>query len=178
MRKIYKVIVVLFVILVLFIIGVFINKRNEYIIDENDRVYLVQISNIMDGKIANKFHYYNGKGQLIKTEEFLDKGDVSYNSVYENKIFSYGPGGLYETDVSNFLTKKLFNEDINIVHFFENEIYYYVNIGFGENNKYNGKICNKKYCLNVDTIVFDFFIDNNYTYILGLDCIYIMEKNY
>lgn len=175
MKKIYKVIVVLFVILVLFIVGTFINKKKEYIIDEDDRVYLVQISNIMNGKTINKFHYYNGKGKLVKTEEFSDRGDVSYNSVYENKIFSYGPGGLYETDVSNFLTKKLFNEDINIVHFFENEMYYYVNIGFGEDNKYNGKICNKNNCLDVDTMVLDFFIKNNYTYILGLDCIYIYD---
>lgn len=148
------------------------NKRN---LNYNE-LYLIQTSTINSKNTTNKFQYYNEQGKIVKEEIFKDNGDVSYNTVYGKYVYSYGPGGLYQTNIEKYETKKLSDKDINIVHFFDNNMFYYENIGY-KDNKYEGKICNNDKCIDIDFAVVDFAINNEYYYVLGLESLYIYKND-
>lgn len=140
----------------------------------NSEIYVAQISKIQSNKMINKFNYYDGSGKLIKEETFLDNGDISYNSIDGDCIYSYGPGGLYKTDTNILETIKLSDKDINIVKFFDGNMFYYENIGY-KDNSYSSKVCGEYDCIDLNMVVVDFAIDKNYNYILGLDSLYIYK---
>ena len=140
----------------------------------NDYLYFFQVSSVDSNKVINKFLYYNSQGVLIKEDKFIDNGDVSYSSINDKYIYSYGPGGLYQTNSQNLETKKISNKDINLIHFFNDKMFYYENLGYN-NEKYEGKICDDVTCLTIDFPVVDFAIDNSYYYVLGLDFLNIYK---
>lgn len=160
---------IFFIIAVIFIIVIYLKK--------SESVYLFQISNINSlNKCVNKFVYYNENGKIIKEEKFNDIGDISYNYVFLDYIYSFGPGGLYETNYKKMETKKISDEDVNILKFYDNNMYYYVNNGY-DSNGYAGKIYGENKVLQLNFFVVDFAVINNDYYILGFDSLYIFNKN-
>ncbi|MBO5477605.1 MAG: hypothetical protein J6A15_07635 [Clostridia bacterium] len=168
-KKIYKFLIILLIIIIVLLI----KSKSIYVFEtENKQIYLIQISSINSGNVVNKFQYYNENGKIIKEEKFEDSGDVSYSCTNMNYIYSFGPGGLYKTDSINMETIKLSDEDINIVKFYNNKMYYFVNNGF-KSNGYESKICTENECIKVDFFILDFAIYNNKYYILGMDSLYV-----
>ena len=73
-------------------------------------------------------------------------------------------------------TKKISDEDVNILKFYDNNMYYYVNNGY-DSNGYAGKIYGENKVLQLNFFVVDFAVINNDYYILGFDSLYIFNKN-
>lgn len=169
-----RIVVLLFFIIIIFNVCIFINNCSKKV--KNRKIYLVQISELNVKNTINKFKYYDDNGKLIKEESFSDIGDVSYYSINNDFIYSYGPGGLYKTDVNNLKTKKISEKDINIVKVFNGSMFYYENIGY-KNNCYFSKICNEKGCIDTNMAVIDFAIDEDFYYVLGLDSLYIYKDS-
>lgn len=176
-KKLYIPLLIVFFIIVL---GIYFWSRNreesaDYSADYTE-LYLIQTSSQNLKNTTNKFQYYNEQGKIVKEETFKDNGDISYNAVYGKYVYSYGPGGLYQTDTEKYKTKKLSDKDINIVHFFQDTMFYYENIGF-KNNKYESKICNNNQCIDIDFAVVDFVVNKEYYYVLGLESFYIYKND-
>lgn len=167
---------ILFILFLVPIIVVCINTRYNKKIDIKmyDQIYLIQTSNISSKEVENKFQYYDQYGNLIKEEKFKDKGDISYNCYNSNYIYSFGPGGLYETDYNTMETHKISEEDVNIVKFYNEEMYYFINNGFLEGT-YSSIICTPDTRIKLDFFLLDFVKYNKKYYILGLDSLYIYD---
>lgn len=166
---------VLVIIIIVSLILLYINTRLDEKVYDN-QVYLLQTSAMNAKNTVNKFQYYDVNGNLIKEESFKDKGDISYNCHNSNYIYSFGPGGLYETNSETMKTEKISDEDINIVKFYNNQMYYFINKGFTK-DAYSSKICTKDKCIEVDFFIVDFVIYDGKYYILGLDSLYIYDDN-
>lgn len=178
MNKKIKKILLLFVITIFIIIIVITNKRlkhKERSINKDNATYFLQASSESLLKTYNRFFFTDSKGNKIKENYFIDKGDVSYTTYKDNDIYSFGPGGLYKTNIKTMDTTKLSNENVNIVKFYNNELYYYVNSGF-DKGKYRSKICTKSKCQKFTFSISDFEIYGDYYYILSLDDFYIYQK--
>ncbi len=168
---------ILIIIIVVPIIVVCINTRYNEKIDMEmyNQIYLLQTSSISNSKeIENKFQYYDQYGKLIKEEKFKDKGDISYNCYDSNYIYSFGPGGLYKTDCNAMETQKISEEDVNIVKFYNEEMYYFVNNGFLD-EVYSSTICTPDSRIELDFFLLDFVKYDGKYYILGLDSLYICD---
>lgn len=115
-------------------------------------------------------YYYDEKFELIHIEDFKPKDKVPNQIMLNDKIYSYGYGGIYETDIISKETTAVNTEAaINIV---KNDnygnIYIYQNFGFekGDSGKYNSKILkNNVEYLQLDYPVVDFCIYNNILYV-------------
>ena len=176
---VYILVFILIIIILVPIILMYINTRYNEKIDMEmyNQIYLLQTSNISNREgVENKFQYYDQYGNLIKEEKFKDKGDISYNCYDSNHIYSFGPGGLYKTDCNNMKTTKISEEDINIVKFYNGEMYYFVNNGF-LNKAYSSTLCTPNDRIELDFFLLDFVKHNGKYYILGLDSLYIYDEN-
>ena len=167
--------IILFLLILIVVLGIYFYSNEDRSFNYKE-LYLIQTSTIDLKNTVNKFQYYNEQGKIIKEETFKDKGDVSYHTIYGKYIYFYGPGGLYQTDSETYETKKLSNKDINIVHFFDDKMFYYENIGYKENG-YESKICNNDKCIDLDFAVVDFAIDNEYYYVLGWESLHIYKND-
>lgn len=167
MKKNKFIIYILIIVLICIMVFILNNLNNQKSINK-DTIYLLQTSSESLFKTSNKFKYYNKNGELIKEETFNDTGDVSYKTTINNKIYSFGPGGLYETDPNKLTTKKISKKDINIVKYYDEKLYYYVNGGY-KNSSYDSQICNNENCIKNNFPITDFIINKEYTYILGLN---------
>lgn len=155
-------------------IYLFNSRKNKHLIKGNAS-YFLQASSGSKFRTYNRFFFTDSKGNKIKENYFIDKGDVSYTTYKDNDIYSFGPGGLYKTNIKTMDTTKLSNENVNIVKFYNNELYYYVNSGF-DKGKYRSKICTKSKCQKFTFSISDFEIYGDYYYILSLDDFYIYQK--
>lgn len=177
MMKKKKIIIfcIIFTLLIsLYLINYYMNNNSMYM--NNDSIYMLQVSGRNYNNVVNKFQYYNEDGKLLKTEQFSDIGDISYNTIYKNKIYSFGPGGLYETDSKNMKSIKLNDKDINIVKFYNEKMYFYVNGGYKE-DYYDSQICSDKNCVQTNLAVVDFVVSDEYLYVLGLNSLSIFKKD-
>ena len=140
------------------IISFYNNKRIEQELNDAQELYLVYLNGKGLFGNQNKFQLYNENGKLIKEETF--KGNnLSYEYVNNTLIHFAGLGGLYEFNIDTLSLQKLSNKNINIVKFYDDEMYYY------DNENY--QICYNDNCIDVDMIVGDFVIKDNYLYVLG-----------
>lgn len=172
-----KKILFLFLITIFIIIIVITNKclkHKERSINKDNATYFLQVSSGSKFGTSNKFIFTDTKGNKIKENKFIDKGDVSYTTYKDNDIYTFGPGGLYKTNVKTMDTTKISNENVNIIKFYNDEIYYFVNLGF-DKDKYVSKICTKSKCQKFTFFISDFEIYGDYYYILSLDDFYIYQ---
>lgn len=115
-------------------------------------------------------YYYDENFGLIHIEDFKTKDKVPNQIMVNDKIYSYGYGGIYKTDIISKKTTAVNTEAaINIV---KNDnygnVYIYQNFGFekGDSGKYNSKILkNNVEYLQLEYPVVDFCVHNNILYI-------------
>ncbi len=134
------------------------NKKIEQELKDAQELYLIYLNGkgLLGNK--NKFQLYNEDGKLIKEQTF--KGNnLNYEYINNNLIYFSGLGGLYEFNIDNLNLKKLSSKNINIVKYYNDEIYYY--------NDANYQICHNNNCINVDMKVGDFVVKDDYLYVLG-----------
>lgn len=115
-------------------------------------------------------YYFDKEGSLICRNNFKAKNKVQNQIKIKDKVYSYGYGGIYETDLQTKKTIPL-NTDVpvNIVKFDNHEnIFFYQNGGFKNNNNgiYDSKILkNNELFLTIDYAIVDFCIYDNYLYV-------------
>lgn len=177
MNKKIKKILLLFLITIFIIIILIANKHlkhKEKSINKSNATYFLQVSSDSKFRTSNKFIFTDSNGNKIKENNFIDKGDVSYTTYKDNDIYSFGPGGLYKTNIKTMDTTKLSKENVDIVKFYNNKLYYFVNLGF-DKDKYASKICTKSKCQKFTFFICDFEIYGDYYYISSLDDFYIYQ---
>lgn len=150
-----------------------LNKNQE--IEVTPRVFLIQYSK-PDLCTKNTLAFLNEKSEVINEKKFNKCGDISYNYTNGDLVYSMGPGGLIESDMSKLSSTKLLDDDINIVKSYEDGIYYYNNLGIVKDDNYYTKICNNKKCINHFTPVEDFEVKNNKIYVLYENELYIYDN--
>ena len=160
MKKIIILIACLIVIIVLIAIGVNIskNKQAEEKLSTAKELYLVYLTSSGFFKDKNVFQLYNENGELVK-ETKLAGNQLNASYVNKDTIYFGGFGGLYEYNKDTLNIEKSADDNISIIKFYDNEIYYYV-----QNEE---KICHGDECINVDMYVGDFVLKDDYLYVLG-----------
>lgn len=158
-----RIIIIVSIVLVITLIAVSLvisnnNKKIEQELNNAQELYLVYLNGKGLFGNKNKFQLYNENGKLIKEETFKGK-NLSYECINNNLIHFGGLGGLYEFNIDNLSLKKISNKNINLVKFYNDEMYYY------DNEDY--QICHNDNCIDVDMAVGDFIIKDDYLYVLG-----------
>lgn len=139
------------------------NKKAQYVVFLNE--YKSNGKERLDW-----IYYFDKECNLISKNNFKAKNKVPNQIKIKDKIYSYGYGGIYETDLQTKQTIPLNNDvPVNIVKYDNHEnIFFYQNGGF--KNDYNGiydsKILkNNELFLTIDYAIVDFCVYNDYLYV-------------
>ena len=174
MNKI-KIIVLICILLLLCFITILIIKKEEFKIFNNNFelkyiVFLNELDFRKNNEVNNWIFYYDKNLELKKKEKIDSKSNLSNQIRLNNKIYLYGYGGVYETDIS-LCSTKMKNEKypVNIVRFDNNQnIYFYQNGGYKDNEykKYNSIILkNDKEYIYIEYPLVDFCVFDDYVYV-------------
>ena len=160
MKKRVIIIVSVILVITLIIVGLVIynNNKIEQELNEAQELYLVYLCGPGFLGNKNKFQFYNENGKLIK-EEKISGDSINFEYINDNIIYFGGPGGLYEFNVNDLNIQRISKDKVSIVKFYNGEMYYYAS------NK--NTICHGDSCLEVDMLVGDFVVNDDYLYVLG-----------
>ena len=137
MKKYKEVLGLVILLTIIIIIILLFYKKSSiqeivYIQDSNPKYVVFFNEYVNNGKIRKDWvYYYNDNFELIKKYNFNSKDKVPNQIKIKNKVYSYGYGGIYETDLQTMKTTPLnTSAPVNIIKYdnFEN-IYIYQNYG-------------------------------------------------
>ncbi len=176
MKKYKEVLGLVILLTIIIIIILLFYKKSSiqeivYIQDSNPKYVVFFNEYVNNGKIRKDWvYYYNDNFELIKKYNFNSKDKVPNQIKIKNKVYSYGYGGIYETDLQTMKTTPLnTSAPVNIIKYdnFEN-IYIYQNYGYENNlyDKYSSIILkNNEKFLELSYAIVDFCIYDEYAYI-------------
>ena len=172
----YKKILILIILLTIIIILFILYFKNLYAkeiiyIPNGIPQYIVYLNEYTSNGKNRKdwIYYYNKNYELIKKYNFNSKEKVPNQIKIKDKIYSYGYGGIYETDLNTMQTIPINTEaPVNLIKYdLYGNIYIYQNVGYENDfSEYTSIILknNEKY-IEVNYAIVDFCIYNEYLYI-------------
>lgn len=170
MNKLNYIITIVLFSLIFFISSCSSEDNNIKDIKENSM--FVSITNDHNAKKwCTEINFHDEKGKVLTKQQIRTKGDLSYHFFdnERNHYYIFGPGGYFEIDCENILINQLSNEDVNNMVITSESIYYYVNNGYTEKNKYDSRIksINDDFELELDYHIKDFAYYNGYFYTIN-----------